>query len=185
MSTTVQTRIKLRNDSEENFNKVASTLIPLNGEVLLVKTQNYGVLTKIGDGTTVYKDLKFVNLNETNTVKLNLVKGYYKDNEFFASSNYTVKLNLYETQLYVDLATNYMYLYNASTEKLVQIVNVPTATDSTAGIIKLYNSQGQNTDGAMSQKATTNAINEIYFAVEKTEGSTSDEDYTLLLHKPW
>lgn len=36
------------------------------------------------------------------------------------------------------------------------------ATDSTAGIVKIYSTTGDNTDGAMTQSATTTAIDAVY-----------------------
>jgi hypothetical protein len=39
-------------------------------------------------------------------------------------------------------------------------VDVAPATEERAGIAKLYNIKGQNIDGAMTQKATTDAVNE-------------------------
>lgn len=51
--------IKLRRETEEFYDKVKDTFIPLNGEVCLVDSVNYGLRTKVGDGKTVWKDLPY------------------------------------------------------------------------------------------------------------------------------
>ena len=55
--------IKLRRETEEFYDKVKDTFIPLNGEVCLVDSVNYGLRTKVGDGKTVWKDLPYKGLD--------------------------------------------------------------------------------------------------------------------------
>lgn len=54
----------------------------------------------------------------------------------------------------------------------------PTATDQVAGIAKLYNTTGQNTDGSMTQKSITDALalkaNSANLATVATSGSYED-----------
>lgn len=51
--------IKLRRETEEFYDKVKDTFIPLNGEVCLVDSINYGLRAKVGDGETLWKDLPY------------------------------------------------------------------------------------------------------------------------------
>lgn len=51
--------IKLRRETEEFYDKVKDTFIPLNGEVCLVDSINYGLRVKVGDGKTLWKDLPY------------------------------------------------------------------------------------------------------------------------------
>ena len=51
--------IKLRRETEEFYDKVKDTFIPLNGEVCLVESINYGLRDKVGDGKTLWKDLPY------------------------------------------------------------------------------------------------------------------------------
>lgn len=55
--------IKLRRETEEFYDKIKDTFIPLNGEVCLVDSINYGLRTKVGDGKTVWKDLPYKGLD--------------------------------------------------------------------------------------------------------------------------
>lgn len=55
--------IKLRRETEEFYDKVKDTFIPLKGEVCLVDSVNYGLRTKVGDGKTVWKDLPYKGLD--------------------------------------------------------------------------------------------------------------------------
>ena len=55
--------IKLRRETEEFYDKVQDTFIPLKGEVCLVDSINYGLRTKVGDGKTLWKDLPYKGLD--------------------------------------------------------------------------------------------------------------------------
>lgn len=60
--------------------------------------------------------------------------------------------------------------------------DVPAATPSTAGIAKLYNATGQNTDGAVTQKAATDAVSAVAGDVTTLQGdvTTLQGDVTTL-----
>lgn len=51
--------IKLRRETEKFYDKVKDIFIPLNGEVCLVDSINYGLRAKVGDGKTLWKDLPY------------------------------------------------------------------------------------------------------------------------------
>lgn len=53
------------------------------------------------------------------------------------------------------------------------------ASDTNAGIMKLYQVSGQNIDGTMTQKTITDGVNSIKFDVDK------DDSECLILDLPW
>lgn len=55
---------------------------------------------------------------------------------------------------------------------------IPGATANQAGILKLYNTHGSNTDGTITQKYFTEAIDGIEFGLDQ------DEEECLILVKP-
>jgi hypothetical protein len=55
---------------------------------------------------------------------------------------------------------------------------IPNASASQAGIMKLYNEHGVNIDGTMTQKAITEGIDEIEFAIDEQDAEC------LILNKP-
>ena len=65
--------------------------------------------------------------------------------------------------LYIDIPTSGMYYFDGQKYQELGRSSVPTAnqaTEQTAGIMKLYSTTGQNTDGTMTQKAITDELNE-------------------------
>lgn len=50
--------------------------------------------------------------------------------------------------------------YTGTEAEFVEQMMTRDATETTKGIMKLYNSTGENTDGSMTQRATTHAIND-------------------------
>lgn len=60
---TIKTRIGLRRDTEENYNKVATTLKPLKGEICLVDTSE-GLKLKVGNGVDFFANLPYCALGE-------------------------------------------------------------------------------------------------------------------------
>ena len=58
---TINTRIQMKRDTSENWNKVI--IPPLEGE-LLIYLDGSGNNIKIGDGKTLPKDLPFASINE-------------------------------------------------------------------------------------------------------------------------
>jgi hypothetical protein len=52
------------------------------------------------------------------------------------------------------------------------------ANDTTAGIMKLYETSGKNTDGTMTQKAITEGIDEVEFSIDSLDSEC------LVLNKP-
>lgn len=66
-------------------------------------------------------------------------------------------------KVYIDKTTRNIYYFNGeSYEKLTN--NYPTASADTPGVVKLYSTTGQNTDGTMTQKAITDELDLRYKA---------------------
>ena len=71
---TLNTRIQMKMDSEANFNAVGTTLVPLAGEMLIVMRTDGSVGLKVGDGTSNYSTLQFIDnsiLSQLNTLSTN------------------------------------------------------------------------------------------------------------------
>lgn len=170
----LKTIIKLRRDTLLNYSKVGNH-VPLNGEVCLVDTVN-GVRTKIGDGKSSFRELPFTDSM--------IIQGYYKSDvdKFYKEVSYTTELLASENILYIDKTTNCIYYYNGK-NYIKNTLDFPTATADKAGILKLYSTHGQNTDGTMTQKAITDAIDAIAFDIEIDEQDEANS--SLFLNKPW
>lgn len=170
MTRVINTIIKLRKDTEANFLKVGKSFIPADGEVCLVETELYGVREKIGDGKTNFETLPY--LDEVNNVVL---IGYYFNGKFFTDSTYTKELMVGEKHVYIDENSKYMYIYSEGEFRPTN----PIATDTLAGIMKLYQTSGDSTIGTMSQKAITDGVNSIQLTIDENDSEC------LILDLPW
>ena len=170
MAKLINTTIKLRRDNDYNYNRVADSFIPMKGEPVLVDTEQYGLRFKIGDGVTPYGALAYADDNN-NVVLL----GYYLNSKFYTDSTYTVELEKNENKLYIDKNAHAVYIWNG--ENYIPLS--PEATETVAGMMKLYQTSGNNTDGTMSQKVITEGVNAI-----KLELDEQDKE-CLVLDLPW
>lgn len=177
MATELKTRIKLRRDTEANFEAVKESFEPLAGEVCFVVTDS-GLRAKVGDGTHVWKDLKYVD--QDNQI---VIWGYYSagNNDFYKDSTYqpSAKIERCATHLYIDRnsGNQRFYFFDDAINKYTCVT--PEASDTIPGIMKLYQSEGQNTDGTMTQKSITEGVSAIKFAVD------SGDTECLVLNAPW
>ena len=171
MAKVINTVIKLRKDKEVNYQKVENSFIPANGEVCLVDTEEYGLRVKVGNGVDNFKTLSYQDNN--NNVVLN---GYFLNNKFYTDSTYTKELGKGMNHLYIDKNSNSSIFVWTGTE----FRNVaPEATDTIAGIMKLYQEAGNNSDGTISQKIITEGVNSI--ALKLNDSDTE----CLELDLPW
>lgn len=110
-----------------------------------------GLQIKIGDGITNYKNLLY-----TNQV---LVRGYLKDGVFYSTEELNEELTKIFGRIYID-NYNINNLYYWDGEKYEKIgKNLPVASSVEAGILKLYNELGDNTDGTITQAKITSELN--------------------------
>lgn len=179
----LKTVIKLRRDIINNYASV-SNKIPGKGEVCIVDptatspwANRKAIRIKIGDGVTSFSNLPYIDQQNSS-----IFTGFYKDGNFYFDVNctelYEVDDEDFSTKLFIDLREGKLYFHDG--EKFVcNNDSIPTATDTTPGIMKLYQTHGQNTDGAMSQKAVTDAISAIKLVVDESDTEL------FKLEKPW
>lgn len=141
--------------------------VPLRGEPIWETDTNK---LKIGDGVTDYAHLPYFSDNTLDTLVL---EGYYDSNDgyFYDLPPEDVerqRMPEWTNKLYRDMATNYVYYFKALGR--FTVLYAPN---------KLYSTSGQNTDGAMTQKAVTDGINDIRFNLDETDVEC------LVLNKPW
>ena len=156
---TINAVIQLRRDNDYNFEAIKNTFIPANGEVVLVDTAKEGLRAKVGNGISTYAELNFTDADIRNAV----LHGYLKDNVFYSDNIYTVPMAAMINKIYIDDSVYKIYYFNGTEYKNIQ-TTFSTANDITPGLIKLYSTVGQNTDGTMTQKAITDELDLRYKA---------------------
>ena len=166
----LKTRVALRRDLKANFNPA---LVPLKGELLFVQQEDGSLRLKVGDGSKQFYSLPY--LDEENNI---VVWGYYLNGKFYTSSTYTTEVEKSKAHIYIDSIEEKVYIYDGSKYVCVDS-DIPNASAQQAGIMKLYSSQGQNTDGTITQKFFTDSIDDILFSVDEEDAEC------LVLDKPW
>lgn len=159
--------IQLRRDNDFNYEKIKDTFIPANGEICLVDTARDGLRAVCGDGVHTFGELDFIG-------EL-LVRGYYYNGNFYADSLHTQPIEGSIIKIYIDLNKSGLYYFDGVNYQSVRAEgSIPTASSITPGIMKLYDSIGDNTDGTMTQKAITDELD------DKVEVSLNLEEETLI-----
>ena len=154
----IQTRVRLWKDTDENFEAIKDSLIPLNGEVIIVEFSDGDIRYKVGDGKTTYANLKFADQTIRDQVCGIVVKGYYFENKFYTTVDHDIKIVGYGYKLYIDLNSSEIYYYSTDDNKYHSLTHLPTASETVAGVMKLYSGIGKNEDGTMTQKSITSEI---------------------------
>lgn len=176
MSIQLKTIVRLRKDTQANFDNLGKGVWkPANGEVCLVESEDLGIRIKVGNGVDFYEDLKYQD--EVTPI---IISGYYSaaSGNFFKNEYMTDFCIKAKSKLYYATNTGEIFQYDGSAfSKLIGL-----ATESTAGLVKLYNSHGQNLDGTMTQKAITDGIDGVMFDLVADE---TDSENCLILKKPW
>lgn len=156
---TINAVIQLRRDNDYNFNKVKDTFIPANGEVILVDTARDGLRAKVGNGFNTYAELNFTDADLRNAV----LHGYLYNGSFYYDAIHSVEMSPMINKIYIDDATRKIYFYNGESYQNIQ-TTFTTASEVESGLVKLYATTGQNTDGTMTQKAITDELDLRYKA---------------------
>lgn len=160
---TLNARIQLRRDNDYNYNS-RPNFKPLAGEVCLVDVVGEGLKVKVGDGVTLYRNLDWYYPSDLlGTTKLYL--GYYYNGEFYEDVTHIHPIDADSRNLYIDKDKSNIYYYFANAYHSTSAEIVP-ASAVTAGILKLYPTTGQNTDGTMTQKAITDGLEELKLSVD-------------------
>ena len=164
--------IRLRRDNDYNYAKIKDTFIPANGEVCLVDTAREGLRAVCGDGVTPFGQLKYVDDR--------LYRGYYHNNNFYYDAEYAEQIPAIEWALYLDLKTYHLFCYNDG--NFVDVNGyIGTASAEKAGITKLYDESGYNTDGTMTQRAITEKFDNIEDELDDKVEIVLDEDNELVI----
>lgn len=154
----INTRVRLWKDTDENFESIKDSLIPLDGEIIIVVTENDEYRYKIGDGKTTYENLPFADQYIRDQISGIVVQGYYHESQFYTTTSYDIKIVPYDYKLYIDRPSNSIYYYSEVDESYHSLVDVPVASETTAGVMKLYKTTGNNEDGTMTQQSITSEI---------------------------
>lgn len=159
--------IKLRRDNDFNYEKIKDTFIPANGEICLVDTARDGLRAVCGDGVHTFSELNFIG-------EL-LVRGYYYNGNFYTDGSHTQLIDGSIIKIYIDLSKGGLYYFDGEYYQSVGSEGpIPNASSTTPGIMKLYDSIGNNTDGTMTQRAITDELD------DKVEITLNLEEETLI-----
>lgn len=150
---TINAIVQLRRDNDFNFEKIKNTFIPANGEVVLVDTARDGLRAKVGNGYNTYAELNFTDADLRNAV----LHGYLHNGKFYRDIIYSVEMMPMINKIFIDDATRKIYFYNGTSYQNIQ-TTLTTATAIEPGVVKLYATMGQNTDGTMTQKSITDEL---------------------------
>lgn len=161
---------RVRRDNHYNY---SDDFIPVNREICLVDTARQGLRAKIGDGLTQWKDLPYTDDELYKAIEVIVQRGYYYEGKFYSDSAHTEELIASGESIYIDIAKSKVYVYND--EYVCINETLPNATSEIPGILKLYHTEGQNTDGTMTQKAITDGLS------RKVEASVNQPDEMLIL----
>lgn len=129
---------------------------------------------KIGDGIHNYADLPYIT-GEDDTSDL-VITGYYDNNYFYHEAEHITTFPKDNHKLYYDIPTGRIYYYSEDLfyHRLVQEVQVDS---SLPGLVKMYSTTGNNTDGTMTQYAITTELD------KKVELSLAESDRECITFK--
>lgn len=153
--------VVLRRDNDYNYKKIEDTFIPTYGEVCLVDIAGYGIRIKVGDGNTPFVTLPYVDEPLLKNIDNLIIKGYFYQEKFYLNAEHTELLENITGRIYIDTISSKLYTYNGVKYE-TQTNSLPNATAEIAGIVKLYDQPGQNTDGTMTQRAITDELDDKF-----------------------
>lgn len=169
--------LTLRRDNDYNYKKIENTFIPINGEVCLVDVAGYGLRAKVGNGIDTFAKLPYSDETILRSVNSLIVKGYFYLDKFYANAEHTELLEDVVGRIYIDAVSGKLYTYNGINYETPNS-SLPNATAEIAGIVKLYDVKGLNTDGAVTQRLFTEEINDKFEmdVIEEEEMIVFDTD---------
>ncbi len=154
-------KVILRRDNDSNYEQKENTLIPANNEICLVDVAGYGLRVKIGDGTSTFAELPYIDEPILKNIDSLIIKGYFYQDAFYEDLQHTELLEALQGRIYIDAVSSKLYFYNGHNYE-AQKTSLPNATADLAGIMKLYDQTGYNTDGAMTQRAITDELDDKF-----------------------
>ena len=140
--------LRLRRDNDFNYAKIQDSFIPADGEICLVDTARDGLRAVCGDGVTAFGQLSYID----NFIE----KGYLNSGKFYLDITLTKEIVGVTHKLYINLIANKIYHFNG--ENFEELSVISAASKEVAGIMKLYDVVGENTDGTMTQKAISDEL---------------------------
>ena len=144
--------LRLRRDNDYNYAKIKDTFIPANGEICLVDTARSGLRAVCGDGVSTFGQLEYIGESFQQAYWDHITETFYYDKKLTQEIT-----NKKENVLYLDIDSSQLYYYTESGFKLIEM-NLPTASETVLGVLKLYDSTGNNIDGTMTQRAITEEL---------------------------
>ena len=148
-------KVVIRRDNEFNFKQKT----PANNEICLVDVAGKGIRVKIGDGTSTFAELPYIDEAVLKSIDSLIIKGYFYQGQFYVDAAHTELLESLTGRIYIDSVSSKLYTFNGVAYE-PQKTTLPNATAEVAGIVKLYNQVGQNIDGTMTQKAITDELDD-------------------------
>jgi hypothetical protein len=169
-------KVTLRRDNDYNYKSIETTYVPTNNEICLVDIAGYGIRVKIGDGESTFAELSYIDEPILKNIDSLIIKGYFYQNKFYSDLNHSEELQGIVGRIYIDAASSRLYTYDGVSYN-VQLNKLPNATAEVAGMVKLYDTTGQNTDGTMTQRAITDELD------DKFEMLVDKDDELLIFDK--
>ena len=171
--------LRLRRDNDYNYARIENKFIPANGEVCLVDTAKMGLRAKVGNGIDVWKNLAYSDeflINQINNV---VEKGYLHENEFYADLEHSIALDKSINKIYITKDSNKIYHFDGN-NYIILGGGLPTASSEVAGIMKLYDSTGNEVDGTMTQRAITDELDDKIEMIVEPEAETIIFGYDIV-----
>ena len=113
------------------------------------------------------KDTRTINVGD---IYVGINGETFDGNTFYKDAMHTALLKGMVNKIYIDDSARKIYFYDGTQYVPIQD-SLVTATAEIAGVVKLYDSTGYNTDGTMTQKAITDELDLRY----KAEIDSSNE----------
>lgn len=148
-------QVVLRRDNEFNFKNTT----PKANEICIVDVAGYGIRVKIGDGSNIFTDLPYIDDYALKSVDNIIIKGYFYQDKFYSDSTHAELLDAVIGRVYIDSISSKLYTYNGTNYEAYK-TSLPNATAEIAGVVKLYDTVGQNIDGTMTQRAITDELDD-------------------------
>lgn len=171
--------LRLRRDNDYNYARIENKFIPANGEVCLVDTSKMGLRAKVGNGIDVWKNLAYSDEYLINQINNVVEKGYLHDGEFYEDSQYTILLDKSVNKIYINKEDNKIYHFDGIDYILLE-GNLPVASSENFGVMKLYDTIGNNTDGTMTQRAITDELDDKIEMIVEPEAETIIFGYDIV-----
>ena len=157
MSITLNASVKSRRANIETYNDHPD-FKPLKGEICFVDAPGSDIKIKVGDGENKFNELGYSFIS--------VITGYYYEDEFYYDEEHTAQVGRFTDKIYIDVSTKTLYYFDGLFYVEISCL-IGLATEDDPGIMKLYNEQGQNLDGTMTQKSITKGIDDAKFYVDE------------------